>query len=292
MAVTCSVLYVAEELRKNRFSGRISRFIFAFSACCLDSGDIYGVSLRGFGISNIFFVKVNSSLVVTFVFVSVCQQRQVCTVQTVQKVGDSSVPFAFRECGGPDVPKTVVSHICSFRPVGGMPVVVNDRCLEVPQVLFLRFDDTVITQRQVWISRTVSGSSQIQFIAPFEDIPVAQQRLVRTVQPMQGLPVMAGLVAALRGSLLQFCSIFRPPSIRTLRPRVAGTPGVCVLPHQSGASCDGSSDLPLTTHVRTPHPLSPSFSLLPLPFLLPSSPPSPPPPPPPSGAVLLESTSC
>ena len=28
------------------------------------------------------------------------------------------------------------------------------------------------------------------------------------------------------GSLLQFCSIFRPPSIWTLRPRVAGTPGV------------------------------------------------------------------
>ena len=37
---------------------------------------------------------------------------------------------------------------------------------------------------------------------------------------------MVGMVAAMRGSLLQFCSIFRPPSIWTLRPRVAGTPGV------------------------------------------------------------------
>ena len=36
---------------------------------------------------------------------------------------------------------------------------------------------------------------------------------------------MAGLTA-MRGSLLQVCSIFRPPSFRTLRPRVAGTPGV------------------------------------------------------------------
>ena len=35
-----------------------------------------------------------------------------------------------------------------------------------------------------------------------------------------------GMVAALRGRLMQFCSIFRPPSIWTLRPRVAGTPGV------------------------------------------------------------------
>ena len=37
---------------------------------------------------------------------------------------------------------------------------------------------------------------------------------------------MVGMAAAMRGSLLQFCSIFRPPSIWTLRPRVAGTPGV------------------------------------------------------------------
>ena len=35
-----------------------------------------------------------------------------------------------------------------------------------------------------------------------------------------------GMVAAMRSSLLQFCSIFREPSIWTLRPRVAGTPGV------------------------------------------------------------------
>ena len=37
---------------------------------------------------------------------------------------------------------------------------------------------------------------------------------------------MVGMLAAMRGSLPQFCSIFRPPSIWTLRPRVAGTPGV------------------------------------------------------------------
>ena len=37
---------------------------------------------------------------------------------------------------------------------------------------------------------------------------------------------MVCLVAAMRGSLLQFCSIFRPPSIWTRRPRAAGTPGV------------------------------------------------------------------
>ena len=37
---------------------------------------------------------------------------------------------------------------------------------------------------------------------------------------------MVGMMAAMWGSLLQFCSIFRPPSICTLRPRVAGTSGV------------------------------------------------------------------
>ena len=31
---------------------------------------------------------------------------------------------------------------------------------------------------------------------------------------------------SVEGCVLQFCSIFRPPSIWTLRPRVAGTPGV------------------------------------------------------------------
>ena len=65
--------------------------ISAFSAYWLDSGYIHGV------ISHIFYVKVNSYPEVTFVVVSVCQQRQVCTVQTVQKVGDSTVPFAFRQ---------------------------------------------------------------------------------------------------------------------------------------------------------------------------------------------------
>ena len=53
-----------------------------------------------------------------------------------------------------------------------------------------------------------------------------------------------GMVAALRDSLLQFCSIFRPPSIWTLRPRVAGTPGF-LTPRCSatpiGCNRDGSS---------------------------------------------------
>ena len=53
---------------------------------------------------------------------------------------------------------------------------------------------------------------QIQFIARAGGHFRSQQRV--------------GMVAARRGGLLQFCSIFRPPSIWTLRPRVAGTPGV------------------------------------------------------------------
>ena len=78
-------------------------------------------------------------------------------------------------------------------------------------------DVAVITQRQVGVSRTVEVP-QIQFISPFEDIPVAQQRRVRTVQLCMAMPCLAGLVAAMRGSLLQFCSIFQPPSFWTLRP--------------------------------------------------------------------------
>ena len=47
------------------------------------------------------------------------------------------------------------------------------------------------------------------------------QRQVSTVAAVHGR-----LLAAMKGSSLQFCSIFRPPSIRKLRPRVAGSPGV------------------------------------------------------------------
>ena len=78
----------------------------------------------------------------------------------------------------------------------------------------------VFTQRQGGVSRTAEVP-QIQFIAPFEDIPNAQQRPVRTVQLCRAGP-LADLVAATRGSLLEVSSIFRPPSIWTLRPRVAG----------------------------------------------------------------------
>ena len=48
------------------------------------------------------------------------------------------------------------------------------------------------------------------------------------------------VLAAMKGSLLQFCSIFRRPSIWTLRPRVAGTlesDSQVVLPAQLGAPC-------------------------------------------------------
>ena len=159
---------------------------------------------------HIFYAKVNSYPEVTFVVVSVCQQRQVCTKQTVQKVGDSTVPFAFRQWWCPTV--------AVFGQVGDTPVVVNDRCLEVPHSC--GYDVAVITQRQVWVSRTVDVP-QVQFIAPFDNIPVAQQRLVHTVQAVQGASC-----GWLRGCdevfLLQFCSIFRPPSIRTLRPRWQG----------------------------------------------------------------------
>ena len=47
------------------------------------------------------------------------------------------------------------------------------------------------------------------------------QRQVSTVAAVHGR-----LLAAMKGSSLQFCSIFRPPSIWTSRPRVAGTQGV------------------------------------------------------------------
>ena len=59
MAATCLVLYVAEEFTNMRIFWRISRFLSVFSAYWLYSGYIYGVSLCGFGISNIFYVKVN-----------------------------------------------------------------------------------------------------------------------------------------------------------------------------------------------------------------------------------------
>ena len=47
---------------------------------------------------------------------------------------------------------------------------------------------------------------QIQFIAPFEDTPVAVQRRARTVQ-LDG-PCLAGMVAAMRGSCCSFAAFF------------------------------------------------------------------------------------
>ena len=69
--------------------------------------------------------------------------------------------------------------------------------------------------------------SQVQFV--MVDVAVFMQRQVPAV-------LCAGWASGsfidisderVRGCiLLQFCSMFRPPSIWTLRPRVAGTPGV------------------------------------------------------------------
>ena len=58
----------------------------------------------------------------------------------------------------------------------------------------------MITQRQVGVSRTVEVP-QIQFMAPFEDVPVVPQRRVFTVQAVQGVPHLAGVVAAVRDFL-------------------------------------------------------------------------------------------
>ena len=62
-------------------------------------------------------------------------------------------------------------------------------------------------QRQVGVSRTVKVP-QIQFIAPFEDIPVAQQRRVRTVQSVQ---LLCRVMAAMMGFYGFFKAIFRAP---------------------------------------------------------------------------------
>ena len=82
---------------------------------------------------------------------------------------------------------------------------MNDRCLEVPQVQFLWvMNIAVIMQRQVGVSRTV-GVPQIQFIAPFEDIPVAQQRRAGTVQNVQ-LSALGAFYGGYGGDEL----VFRP----------------------------------------------------------------------------------
>ena len=67
----------------------------------------------------------------------------------------------------------VVTRCCERQVLGGaagaVPLVMNI---------------AVIMQRQVGVSRTVEVP-QIQFIAPFEDTPIAQQRRAGTVQNVQ-----------------------------------------------------------------------------------------------------------
>ena len=86
-------------------------------------------------------------------------------------------------------------------------VQILQKFVEVPQSQFLPVVDVAVLCSDT-LSRDSKGAT------------VATEH-VRTVAA-----VMVGMMAAMRGSLLQFCSIFRPPSIWTLRPRVAGTPGV------------------------------------------------------------------
>ena len=90
--------------------------------------------------------------------------------------------------------------------------------VEVPlRSSFLVVDVAVFMQRQV-VSRQSSPLSQ--FIARVSGyFSRSRDGYAQFQLCMPGL-------AAMRGSLLQFCSIFRPPSFWTLRPRVAGTPGV------------------------------------------------------------------
>ena len=108
--------------------------------------------------------------------------------------------------------------------VGDMPVVVNDRswrCRRCSSCGFGRRCEHAATRCLATVK-----VPQTQFIAGVCGHFPSKQRQVRTVAAVLGRPCLAGMVAAMRGSLLQFCSIFRPPSIWTLRPRVAGTPGV------------------------------------------------------------------
>ena len=98
----------------------------------------------------------------------------------------------------------------------------------------IRGGSTVAVPSQLWTSPYYAATSrlatvkvaQIQFIAGVSRHFQSPQRQVRTVAAVDGGPCLAGMVATFSCSLMQFCSIFRPPSIQTLRPRVAGTPGV------------------------------------------------------------------
>ena len=80
-------------------------------------------------------------------------------------------------------------------------------------------DVSVIIQRQVGVSLTVEVP-QIQFIAPFEDIPVAQQRRVRTVQLCMAC---LGLDEGYFTAVLQH---FSASVHLDVEAQVAGTPGV------------------------------------------------------------------
>ena len=131
---------------------------------------------------------------------------------------DSAVAVCFLVVDAPVVQVAFLARCCARQ----MPMVQTlQKFVEVPQSQFLPGCAVLCSE----LSRDSEGAtdsvhrrSQWTFQSP--------QRQVRTVAAVHGGPCLAAMVAATRGSLLQFCSFFRPPSTWTLSPRVAGTLGV------------------------------------------------------------------
>ena len=90
-------------------------------------------------------------------------------------LGSLTCPLVCRQCWGPDVQQTVVFHSCSFRQGGRCPCcqVLGGAAGSALAVV----DVPVIMQRRCCLAHL--KVPRIQFIAPFEDISVVQQRRVR-----------------------------------------------------------------------------------------------------------------
>ena len=134
--------------------------------------------------------------------------------------GDSAVAVCFLVvdascCAGP----AYCARCCYDKGAGSR---LLHKFVEVPQWQFLLVVDVAVlcsdklSRDSESATDSVHRRSQWTFQSP--------QRQVSTVAAVHGR-----LLAAMKGSSLQFCSIFRPPSIWTLRPRVAGTPGVSLI---------------------------------------------------------------
>ena len=91
--------------------------------------------------------------------------------------------------------------------------------VEVPQLQFLHGFGRPCDHAETLSRDSEDATDSIHRRSPWTF--QSPQRQVRTVAAVHGRPGGGD-----EGSLLQFCSIFRPPSIWTLRPRVAETPGV------------------------------------------------------------------